>query len=514
MRIKGEDNRKTGHSISTKLTIITVMIIIFVVCLTWLLNKSFIQKYYERSKLKNIEDVYEQTGAIMNEAGEELSEESLEELERLATIKNVDIYIFNITGIYSRRQRVGIELVFPQNINSAQSPRIFEDIAKYIEGSSFSKENSFETLLESSDHNIYKVYNSRIKSYNLELIGALDSGENVYISSNFESIRESADIASRFLAFVGLCAMIAGAVIISMVSRSFVKPILEAADIADKMAALDFETKYDVRSDDEIGRLGNSLNILSTELEKTIGELKTANNELTRDIEQKTQIDEMRKEFLSNVSHELKTPIALIQGYAEGLKENISEDTESRDFYCDVIIDEASKMNNLVKKLLDLNHIEFGDDRADFQRFDITELIRGVLNNSSILIEQKGVKVEFDEPKLNVWADEFMIEEVVTNYISNALNHIDGEKIIRIGYEMKDNGVRISVFNTGSSIPEDELDKIWIKFYKVDKARTREYGGSGVGLSIVKAIMDSHNKPYGAVNHEDGVEFWFELDIQ
>lgn len=509
-----KERKKMAHSISTKLTLITVMIIIFVVCLTWILNKSFIQQYYEKSKLKNLENVYQQIGNIMDTAGEELSDENVEELERLSTIKNVDIYIFTLTGYYSGRQRVGIDLIFPQNINSSKGIRIFDDISKYVESGNTSKENSFETLSENDDHNIYKVYNSRLRSYNLELIGVLDSGENIYISSNFESIKESADIASRFLAFVGLFALLVGAAIMSFVSRSFTKPILEAADIADKMAALDFETKYDVQSDDEIGRLGQSLNILSTELEKTIGELKTANNELTRDIEQKTQIDEMRKEFLSNVSHELKTPIALIQGYAEGLKENISDDTESRDFYCDVIMDEASKMNNMVRKLLDLNHIEFGDDKADFQRFDITDLIRGVINNSSILIEQKEARVEFDEPKLSVWADEFMIEEVVTNYVSNALNHIDGEKIIRISYERSGESVRIKVFNTGNTIPEDELDKIWIKFYKVDKARTREYGGSGVGLSIVKAIMDSHNKPYGAVNHEDGVEFWFELDVR
>ena len=185
---------------------------------------------------------------------------------------------------------------------------------------------------------------------------------------------------------------------------------------------------------------------MSSQLETTISELKSANNELQRDIEDKIKIDKMRKEFLDNVSHELKTPIALIQGYAEGLKENISDDSESREFYCDVIMDEASRMNKLVKNLLTLNQLESGKDAVVMERFD------------------------------------------------------------------KDNHVKISVFNTGTPIPEADVPNLWNKFYKVDKARTREYGGSGIGLSIVKAIMESMNQEYGVQNFDNGVEFWFTLD--
>ncbi|MDE6907975.1 MAG: HAMP domain-containing histidine kinase, partial [Lachnospiraceae bacterium] len=245
----------------------------------------------------------------------------------------------------------------------------------------------------------------------------------------------------------------------------------------------------------------------------TISELKTANNELQRDIEQKTQIDEMRKEFLSNVSHELKTPIALIQGYAEGLKECINDDDESREFYCDVIMDESKKMNTMVKKLLTLNQLEFGNDAVVMERFELTSLIRGVIQSAKILAQQKGARMIFDEPgTVYVWADEFKIEEVVTNYISNAVNHVDFDKVIDVKVRKENGKVRVSVFNTGKPIPEEDLDKIWIKFYKVDKARTREYGGSGIGLSIVKAVMDSMNQECGVINYDNGVEFWFELD--
>lgn len=221
----------------------------------------------------------------------------------------------------------------------------------------------------------------------------------------------------------------------------------------------------------------------------------------------------MRQEFLNNVSHELKTPIALVQGYAEGLKENISDDPESREFYCDVIMDEAAKMNKLVKNLLTLNQLESGRDEVTMERFDIVSLIRGVLQSMDIMIQQKEAKVNFEaSDPVYVWADEFKIEEVVTNYTSNALNHLNGEKEIEIRVLPEDDRVRVTVFNTGTPIPEEDIPKLWNKFYKVDKARTREYGGSGIGLSIVKAIMESLHQQYGVQNYDNGVEFWFTLD--
>ena len=221
----------------------------------------------------------------------------------------------------------------------------------------------------------------------------------------------------------------------------------------------------------------------------------------------------MRNEFLGNVSHELKTPIALIQGYAEGLKEGVNDDPESREFYCDVIMDEAGKMNQMVKNLLTLNQLEFGNDEVEFDRFDLVDLIQGVLASCDILIQQAEAKVDFiAEGPLYVWADEFKTEQVVRNYLTNAVHHVDNEKRIEIRVIPKGNVVRVTVFNSGRAIPEEDLSKLWDKFYKVDKAHTREYGGNGIGLSIVKAIMESFHQAYGVQNFDNGVEFWFELD--
>ncbi|MBP5223418.1 MAG: two-component sensor histidine kinase, partial [Lachnospiraceae bacterium] len=220
-----------------------------------------------------------------------------------------------------------------------------------------------------------------------------------------------------------------------------------------------------------------------------------------------------RREFLSNVSHELKTPIALIRGYAEGLQEGMGEDPESRDFYCDVIVDEATKMNQMVQKLLTLNQLEFGNDIVELERFDLTALISNALQTGLLLARQQGITVEMREyPACHVWADAFMVEEVLQNYFSNALHYCTGEKRVEISLEETEDKIRVKVFNTGKQIPEESLPFLWDKFYKVDKARTREYGGSGVGLSIVKAIMESMHQKYGVRNMENGVEFWFELE--
>ena len=175
-------------------------------------------------------------------------------------------------------------------------------------------------------------------------------------------------------------------------------------------------------------------------------------------------------------------------------------------------MDEAGKMNQMVQKLLTLNHLEFGNDAVTIDRFDITERVNGVIENSTLLLKQNGIRVIFDEEQAFVWGDEFQIEEVITNYLSNAIHYAAGEKQIRIFYTYREDVLRISVFNTGSNIPQEDIGRIWDKFYKVDKARTREYGGSGIGLSIVKAIMESHHRDCGVCNHPDGVEFWMELD--
>jgi signal transduction histidine kinase len=374
-----------------------------------------------------------------------------------------------------------------------------------------------ETVLKADDYVLERQTDTRIQTEYLVLFGVLGDGNYIYMRTALESIRESAAVSNRFFLFVGIFATFISVIVIILLSKTISRPIMELSGISERMSELDFDAKYQPKkhSSRELEELGSHMNKLSETLEATISELKAANNELQKDIQKKEQIDEMRREFLSNVSHELKTPLALISGYAEGLREGVNDSEESRNFYCEVITDESEKMNRMVNKLLTLNQLEFGNEKVEMVRFDITELIRGVIASSSLLAQQSEVEIIFDEEKpAYVWGDEFKVEEVVTNYLSNALHYAEGEKKIRIFYAFHDNLLRVSVFNTGKPIPEEDIDKIWIKFYKVDKARTREYGGSGIGLSIVKAIMDSLHRECGVINHSDGVEFWMELESE
>ncbi len=373
-------------------------------------------------------------------------------------------------------------------------------------------------ILESEDnYNIQRQKDVRLNSEYLVLYGTLRNGNLILMRSPLQSIRESAAISNRFLGSAGIFAVIISTIITFFVSKSITTPIRELSAISERMMHLDFNAKFkrERKQKNEIDELGEHVNHLSDTLEKTISELKSANVALKKDIEEKIQIDEMRKEFLSNVSHELKTPLALILGYAEGLAECVNEDEESRNYYCEVIQDEAEKMNQMVKQLLSLNQLEFGQEMLHLQRFDLTQLIRDALQQVSILLEQNQILLEFSEKEpMYVWGDEFKIETVLFNYLSNAIHYAQNEKQIRIYYTYQEEKVRIHVFNTGEQIPEHALSEIWTKFYKVDKARTREYGGTGIGLSIVKAIMQSHHQEYGVKNCENGVEFWFELDNQ
>ena len=435
-------------------------------------------------------------------------------MEQLSQNNNIGILLYRIQNkrVINQQTVYDMQVLFSSSGNNSSNEADVESFAIYRDY--IQSENRTEISSESETYALQKVYVKRMNSSYIYLIGNLDNGDYIMLRASIESIQESAQISSQFFVYVTICVSCVSFLAMLFISRRFTEKILDLAKIAQKMSHLDFAQKYPVETEDEIGVLGESINTLSETLEKTLGELKSANVQLQRELEKKVQIDEMRKEFLSNVSHELKTPIALIQGYAEGLQENINDDAESRDFYCEVIMDEAAEMNVLVKKLLDLNRIEFGTETLTMEHFDIVATIDNILSNAEILFRQKEAVLKFNaENSVYVWGDVYLVEEAFTNYMSNALNHVDGEKIIEVKVEKKNDIVRISVFNTGALIPEDDIEQIWVKFYKVDKARTREYGGSGVGVwSIVKATMERLGQHYGVENRENGVEFWFTLD--
>lgn len=484
------------HSITKKITTIMICIVAGTVLLCWFINTTLLGGYYQFYKQDALISIFEMVDAAY-EKGTGQEDAFQIELEKRCSNSNVSMVVISSDGTVVQS-------------NVANRDVLKEQLFDIM----FSGGGRNTVPVKNTDlYVIEKTRDTRLGTDYLALYGVLQNGNQILLRTAVESIRESVMISNQFLAFIGILAVTVCAVVIYLVTRRITDPILQMAEISRRMSNLDFEAKYQSQGKNEIDFLGENINQMSETLEHTISELKSANNELLIDIEKKDKIDEMRKEFISNVSHELKTPIALIQGYAEGLQECINDDAQSREFYCDVIMDEAEKMNRMVKNLLTLNQLESGNDQVVFERFDLTELIRGVINATAILREQNGITLTFDAKQpMYVWADEFKTEQVLTNYISNAIHYASGEKQIDITVTKGEEVVRIGVFNTGMPIPEEELENIWVKFYKVDKARTREYGGNGIGLSIVKAIMDSFHRDCGVVNYDNGVQFWFELD--
>ncbi len=329
-------------------------------------------------------------------------------------------------------------------------------------------DDSFWGSEETENYSIRKIRDERFGEDYLVLWGTLSDGNIVMMRTAVAGMKESAMVTNRFILVVGLLA---------------------------------------------IGVAGLVAFFLSSYMEGTIEKLQDENEKLARDIELKEEAEKMRKEFISNVSHELKTPIAVIQGYAEGLADDVADDPESRKYYADVIVDEAGRMNTMVRQLLALNQLEYGNSNINMEKVLLNELISSVVESNEILASQNEVKLVAPEFEgTYVLADEFFAEQVLTNYLTNAIHYAKNEKIVSIKVIPSEKDVRICVFNTGDPIPDEAMEHIWEKFYKVDAARTREYGGSGIGLSVVKAVMDSFNKDCGVTNYDNGVEFYFELD--
>lgn len=487
--------KQLKKSIKKQLAAVFICLIALIMGLIFIANNNFLEHYYTSRKTIEMQEMYQ------------LIDKSLRE----GTIEDRDVQ----NSIWRKIQRNNIFVMVMNEKHEIVLETMQEQYGSmYLQlmGYIFGK-NKGEPVVTEEKYNIYKAERPDNSGGYLEMYGIISDNYLFLMQSPLASIQDSARIANRFLIYVGCVAVVVGALFVWFFSRRITNPILELAELSQRMANLDFDARYTSGGSDEIGILGENFNLMSKRLEETISELKSANNQLQKDIEQKEKIENMRNEFLGNVSHELKTPIALIQGYAEGLKEGVSDDPESREFYCDVIMDEADKMNKMVRNLLVLNQLEFGSEELDVQRFDVVRLIRGVLASCEILLQQAEVTVEFiADEEVCVWADEFKTEQVIRNYLTNAIHHAEFEKRIEIRVIPKGDTVRVTVFNSGKPIPEEDLKKLWDKFYKVDKAHTREYGGNGIGLSIVKAIMESFHQEYGVKNYDNGVEFWFELD--
>ena len=499
------------HYLRKKFSMIFAGVFFALIVIMLIGDNFFLERFYEYRKEHVLQNAYLEIDRYLQEGGG-FPSVFPEEKSGSGTDTAVTRYISNLT------EKENISVIIMDNTSSrsytssANPNALLQRLSSYILGKSGDKRKS---LYEGENYTIVKTEGRGDDGGYMESWGYFsDNSTSFIMSMPLSSLSEAVSVFNSFLLFLGFITMVLGIIIVYIASYEVTKPIQQLAKLSLKMSKLDFSARFEGDSSDEIATLGNSMNVLSERLEETICDLKKANNELLSDIENKTMIDKRRQEFVANVSHELKTPIALIMGYAEGLSEGLCEDSESRTYYSNVILDEAKRMNHMVKDLMNLSAIEQGKDLPDFALLDFPKLLQGVISSMDILLKQEEIQLEVDIPKtLYLYGDEFKIEEVLMNYLQNAIHHVTEPKQISIYTENRGkNLVEVHVRNTGNPIPKEDLSHVFEKFYKVDKAHTRAYGGSGLGLSIVKAIMDSHHQECGVKNTLTGVDFWFTLE--
>ena len=363
------------------------------------------------------------------------------------------------------------------------------------------------------DGSVFELQNDqRLDIKYMTIRKIMDDGSGLDIRVMLSSIERGAAIASVFTAYAAALGLLVAAVWAVLFSKRFTEPLVHMSDIAGSIAELDFSRKCKILQKDEIGHLGESINDLSEKLSAALEDLKAKNVLLQEELEHERKLDKMRKEFVANVSHELRTPISIIQGYADGLKMNIAANEERRNYYSDVIINETDRMNRLVGDLLELSQYESGGMKLAKSQFDLVDLI--VKITGRCFCEKEAETVDLDLPeRAEAFADERSIEQVLINYVNNAKEHLkEGGRIrISIGESEDMASWVLRVANDGEPIPESCLPFIWDSFYRADKARSRENGRYGLGLSIVRAIQAMHGRRYGALNLDGKVEFWAEV---
>ena len=335
--------------------------------------------------------------------------------------------------------------------------------------------------------------------------------EYIFAISSLQPVDEAVEAMKSYYGYVFAIVILLMLVMAFVFSRSISKPLLKMNSVAGKMADLDFTEECRVKSKDELGNLALSLNRLSRNLSRSLEDLKSANVQLKLDIEKERSLESMRKEFVSSVSHEFKTPLGIIKGFAEGFKDNIAE--EKREHYVDVILDEVEKMDELVMDLLELAKLESKAYDLNVENFVMAELIDEIGCRLNKSMEKKNVSlvIMHEDKYIQVQADRRRMEQVVTNIMGNAVRHTGNNGIIRVLTEKRNDGLWIMIENSGEQIAEEDLQKIWERFYRAEKSRGRKAGGTGLGLSIVKNILELHGSDYGVENIADGVRFYFNI---
>ena len=466
--------------------IFAVFVAVLMLCNTTMLSQFFClrQKNALVSQINRISDI-----DMSN------TDEATETLADISENYNFDIEIYDSAGnIKYTTQRTHIMDFF---LDGRQNFRTAHEDFVTTKSQTLSDGVIYEEVVRSFDNKEFLLCRKQIQN---NLFAELKIQKQLILSS--------ASAANEFITVVALICLLISLVWIMIFARRFSKPLIQMNEITRDMADLKFDRTIAVDRGDEIGQLAKSVNEMSASLSLTLNDLKHTNEKLRDEIELERELDQMRKTFVANVSHALKTPIAIISGYAEGLKLNVN--AQKREQYCDTIIDESRRMNNLVLSILQLSKYESGQIAAEFKAFDISGMALLLLNR---IFEKTDITVKNNVPaETLVYADEIQIEQVLKAYLENAKSHTAAGGEVTVYSENSADKIRISVHNTGSHIDPQIMPYIWQSFYRGDDSHKRDKTRFGLGLSIVNAVMNIHGSNCGVYNTADGVTFWFELN--
>lgn len=500
-------NRK---SITFKLFIVTAVLLLALVTLFMFTESLFFEKFYYKQKTKNLTQSVEklkQTYISDQTPNKDLYEYAY----KFEDENNAQIAFLNKSGVIKY-----IKQPIKHNYEIDSKDVIIMAIKNWV-----SYEKSYFDVILSKKTVHFNFKNPILNTNNLVVVSPIVVDDEItdilFVISTLQPIGEASSVIKIYYLYAYLIVIIIIAVLSLFYSKIISKPLIEVNKIATKMASLDFSEKCAIKSDDEIGTLSNNLNFLSNTLDSTLKKLNKANEELKADIEKERALEKLRKEFIAGVSHELKTPISLIEGYSEGLKDGIVDEVD-KEFYLDVIIDETKKMNTLVMNMLELSKLESGTFSLNVKPFLLFDLIDKIYKKYKNTESNRIFYLQFNIQKETiVLGDIFKIESVLENIINNAIKYSDENTTIFItiqNHNSLKNKVIIDVENQGDQIPQKELDFIWEKFYRVDKSRNKYLGGTGLGLSIVKNILILHESDFDLKNTKTGVKFFFTLNKQ
>lgn len=347
----------------------------------------------------------------------------------------------------------------------------------------------------------------------ISIITQLDDGLYLLLDTPKDYIASTAELAVRYSAVISIVVLFAGALALYYLAGKFTKPIVEIDSVAQKIAQMDFSSSCPAQSGGEIGSLAASINDMSAALQDNMNKLVTANQVLQNDLTLQQETDRMRRQFISDVSHDFKTPLTLIVSYAEAIRDQKVPE-RNREF-CDIIAGEGNRLSRLVERLLRLSRLESGMDGLELSVFSLNQLLDDCVRSMHLLIEQKNITLRKQYCGATILeADYQKVEQVIANLLENAVKYSPKNGRITIATQLAEEGLcRISVENDGSQIDPHELENIFISFYRADPTRERSCQSYGLGLAIVKTIVDLHGQQCVAENTPTGVCFSFTMPV-